>query len=227
MKKTFLLLSLAGALTMASCSQEKNADSTTTTTTTDATATASTDNDVVYHTRAQRISQQMATDMKITDTAVVSRIENTYYNRSRRLGELKSKYTSDTAGMAAEMRSVSTDTDAEFKGIFTDPTQYQAYQSSSSTYDEANYMDDADNSMSASAESASPDAGSTTTGGSAVMVDNSTPMKVKDQAGNKLKVKKDGDVKIKDAADNKLKLDADDGTIKAKPEDGKKTKIEQ
>jgi hypothetical protein len=225
MKKTFLLLSLAGALTMASCSQEKNADSTTTTTTTDATAMASTDNDVVYHTRAQRIAQQMATDMKITDTTVVSRIENTYYNRSRRMGELQSKYTSDTTGMAAEMRNVSTETDADFKGILTEPTQYQAYESSRSTYDEANYMDD--NAMSASAESASSEAATTTTGGSAVVVDNSTPMKVKDRAGNKLKVKKDGDVKVKDAADNKLKMDADDGTIKAKPEEGKKTKIEQ
>ncbi|OUJ73020.1 hypothetical protein BXP70_14335 [Hymenobacter crusticola] len=203
---------------MASCSQEKTTDTatSTSTTTTDATATASTDNDAVYHTRAQRIAQRMASDMKITDTAVVSRIENTYYNRSRRLGELQSKYTADTAGMAADMRSVGTDTDTEFKGIFTDPTQYSAYESSRSTYDESNYMDD---------NSAASDDNSATASG--VMVDNSTPMKVKDEAGNKLKVKKDGDVKLKDSEDNKLKMDADDGTIKAKPADGKKQKIEQ
>ncbi|GGF14925.1 hypothetical protein [Hymenobacter cavernae] len=217
MKKMILLLSCAGALTMASCSQEKTTDTATTTTTTDATATASTDNDAVYHTRAQRIAQRMASDMKITDTAVVSRIENTYYNRSRRLGELQSKYTSDTTGMSADMRGVYTDTDTEFKGIFTDPTQYSAYESSRSTYDESNYMDD--NSMSASADQSSDDA-------SGVVVDNSTPMKVKDEAGNKLKVKKDGDVKLKDSEDNKLKMDADDGTIKAKPADGKKQKVE-
>ncbi|WP_324672088.1 hypothetical protein [Hymenobacter sp. GOD-10R] len=216
MKKTILLLSCAAALTMASCSQEKTTDTaTTTTTSTDATATASTGDDAAYHSRAQRIAQRMATDMKITDTAVVSRIENTYYNRSRRLGELKAKYTSDTTGMSADMRGVYTDTDAEFKGILTDPTQYSAYESSRATYDESNYMDD---------NSASADNSGTASG---VMVDNSTPMKVKDEAGNKLKVKKDGDVKIKDSEDNKLKMDADDGTIKAKPEDGKKQKIEQ
>jgi len=212
MKKTILLLSCAGVLTMASCSQEKTTD--TATTTTDATATASTDNDAVYHTRAQRIAQRMATDMKITDTTTVSRIENTYYNRSRRLGELQSKYTSDTTGMATDMRGVGTDTDTEFKNIFTDPTQYSAYESSRSTYDESNYMDD----------NTSSDNSATASG---VMIDNSTPMKVKDEAGNKLKVKKDGDVKLKDSEDNKLKMDADDGTIKAKPADGKKQKIEQ
>ena len=215
MKKTILLLSCAAALTMASCSQEKSNDTaTTTTTTTDATPTASTDNDAMYHSRAQRIAQRMATDMKITDTAVVSRIENTYYNRSRRLGELQAKYTSDTTGMASDMRSVNTDVDTEFKGIFTEPTQYSAYESSRSTYDESNYMDD----------NASGDNSATASG---VMVDNSTPMKVKDEAGNKLKVKKDGDVKLKDSEDNKLKMDGDDGTIKVKPEDGKKQKIEQ
>jgi len=216
MKKMIMLLSCAAALTMASCSQENKTDTadTTTTTTTDATATASTDNDAMYHSRAQRIAQRMATDMKITDTAVVSRIENTYYNRSRRLGELKTRYASDTTGMAADMRGVSTDTDTEFKGIFTEPSQYSAYESSRATYDESNYMDDdmsGDNSATASG----------------VAIDNSTPMKVKDEAGNKLKVKKDGDVKIKDSEDNKLKMDGDDGTIKVKPEDGKKQKIEQ
>ncbi|QDA59496.1 hypothetical protein [Hymenobacter jejuensis] len=227
MKKTLLLLTSAAALTMASCSQDKPADTATTTTTTTTTTTS----DAAYRDRADRIAQKMATDMKITDTAVVSRVRTAYYNRARRLSELRSQYTSDTTGMAAAMRDANTETDSEFKTIFTDPAQYQAYETNRATYDDANY---ADNSSSSDAMSSSDSSGTTmsadASSGSASDAGSTTSMsvdkaKLKGDNGSKMKVKSDGDVKVKDSEGNKGKMDADDGTVKSKPVDAPKTKI--
>lgn len=216
MKKTLLLLSAAAAFTMASCSDQKNADVTDATTAPEAASAnaqpAAADVDMAYRNRATRIADQMATDMKITDTAVVSRIRTTYYNRARRVGELQTKYASDTAGMAAEMRTVYADTDTEFKG-YLPAESYTAYESSRANYSDDRFMND---DMSSSASSA---------GSSSDMSTMEAGSKMKNDDGSKVKVKADGDVKIKDAEGNKMKLDGDDGTVKLKPEDGEKAKI--
>lgn len=216
MNKTLLLLA-ASVLTLGSCSDNKTTD-TTTTTTTDATATnaSTTDADVQYRSRAQRIADKMAADLKISDTAVVSRIRTTYYNRSRRLGELRNQYTADTAGMAAAMRSVYTETDTEFQGYLPAET-YTSYESSRPTYYEDNYMD-----AGSSADAMSGSSSATDNSASASTMDASAGS----TAVDKVKVKRDGDVKVKDTEGNKLKVDGDDGTIKDKPASGGKTKIE-
>ena len=143
--------------------------------------------------------------MKITDPAMQSKIRTAYYNRSKRYGEMKSKYGSDTTGMAAAMRQYNTDTDTEFQGVLTDPSQYQSYQSSRSNYDESNYLDDAssattmpaDNSTSSStttpATTTTDDAGAT--GGGAAVKSSKTKL----EAGSNIKVKDDGTVKVKGA----------------------------
>ena len=51
-----------------------------------------------------------------------------------------------------------------------------------------------------------------------------TPVPAEAAVGS-VRVQRDGDVKLKDTAGNKLKVDADDGTIKQKPASGGKTKI--
>lgn len=208
MKKLLMLLPVAAAFSLASCNENKPAETTTTETTTTSTA-ATGDMDAQYRSRAKRIADKMAADMKITDTAVVSRLEDSYYTRAQRLGDLRTKYTSDTTGMAAAMRSAYSETDTEMKGYLPAET-YTAYETSRPTYYEDAYMDDTnmesgsmDNSASASTETSSMDGGE----------------------GGKMKVKADGDVKIKDAAGNKAKIDGDDGTVKLKPENGEKTKI--
>ena len=96
----------------------------------------------MYQARAQRIADKFYQDMKITDEATKAKIRTAYYNRAKRMGEMKAKYTADTTGMAAANREAMMATDTEFKGILTDPTQYQSYESSRTTYDESNYMDD-------------------------------------------------------------------------------------
>ncbi|GAA3981905.1 hypothetical protein [Hymenobacter antarcticus] len=220
MKNSLLILAGAAALSLASCSQEKTTevntvpgDGTTTTTTTTTTVMSEAD----MNARAQRIADKMVADMKITDEATKTKIRTVYVNRYKRMNDLQTRYTTDTTGMAAAMRQSDMDTDMEFKTVFVDPTQYQAYESSRSSY----Y--DYDNTYTPSASSADNMSSDATSSGSS----NSSNMNSMDAGeGGKMKVKADGDIKIKDAAGNKLKVDGDDGTIKMKPTEGEKTKIE-
>ncbi|HEX8429335.1 hypothetical protein [Hymenobacter sp.] len=210
MKKLLLLFPIAAAFSLTSCGDNKTAETTTTTEATSTSTAATGDMDAQYRSRAQRIADKMAADMKISDTAMVSRIRSTYYTRAQRLGEVRNKYTADTAGMAAEMRSAYSETDNEFKG-YLPAESYTVYETSRPTYYEEAYMDETstpaetDNTTTASTETEA----SSTSGGE----------------GGKLKVKADGDVKIKDAEGNKAKIDGDDGTVKLKPENGKDVKI--
>ena len=226
MKNSLLILAGAAALSLASCSQEKTtevttvpADGTTTTTTTTTTTSAMSEADM--NARAQRIANKMVADMKITDEATKTKIRTVYVNRYKRMNEMSTRYTADTTGMAAAMREANMETDTEFKTVFTDPTQYQAYEASRSTY----YDYDYDNSY-------TPDASTmSTTDNTAAdaMPSGSTSSNMKSMdagEGGKIKVKADGDIKIKDAAGNKTKVDGDDGTVKMKPAEGEKTKME-
>jgi len=244
MKNALLLLLSASALSMASCSQEKTTDTTTTTVPTDATAVVMPDT-ALYRTRSNRVSEKFITDMKITDPAVQSKVRTAYYNRSKRYGEMTSKYASDTTGMATSMRQYNTDTDTEFQSVLTDPAQYQSYQSSRSTYDEANYLDNSNSTDAASSATMPSDNSSATSpsgmnGGASV-----EKSKTKLEDGSQMKVK-DGTVTTKDANGNKnvpISSDADlkysktkfdndakvkikgDGTVKLKDADGNKTKM--
>ncbi|WP_167856677.1 hypothetical protein [Hymenobacter aquaticus] len=217
MKNSLLLLSCAAAFTMASCSQEKTTETSETTITTDAangTAMNTADMDTQYRNRANTIATKMASDMKIQDTAMVSRVRTAYYNRARRMGELRNQYTSDTTGMAAAMRDANMQTDTEFKSIFTEPTQYQAYETNRSAYDESNYMDDNSAMSSSSDMSSSADMSTTDNSAMSSSADNSMSggtqvekLKAKADDGSKLKVKDNGKVKTKDADGNKTKTE--------------------
>lgn len=221
MKNSLLILAGAAALSLASCSQEKTTEVATTdaaaggtTTTTTTTTTSAPMSEADIEARAQRIANKMAASMKITDEATKTKIRTVYVNRYKRLNEMRTKYGTDTTGMAAAMRESNMSTDTEFKTVFTDPTQYQAYESSRTTYyDEDNApMDNASSDMSSSSDMNA--ASSSGASGSTMSAD-----------GGKMKVKADGDIKIKDAAGNKMKIDGDDGTLKEKPVDGGKSKI--
>jgi hypothetical protein len=204
MKNSLLLLAGAAALSLASCSQEKTAETTTTTTGTDATAAMQPDT-AAYRSRSQRVADKFVSDMKITDEATKNKIRTAYYNRSKRYGEMKSKYASDTTGMAAAMRQYNTDTDTEFQGVLTDPAQYQSYQSSRTTYDESNYLDDTnstDAASSATTPTADNSSDNSSMSGGAALQDSKTKL----EDGSKIKVKGDGTVKVKDADGNKTKM---------------------
>ena len=221
MKNSLLILAGAAALSLASCSQEKTTDTTVaagdgTSTTTTTTTTTGPMSEAEIEARAQRIADKMVADMKITDEATKTKIRTVYVNRYRKMGEMRSQYATDTTGMAAAMRESNAITDAEFKTVFADPTQYQTYESNRVNY---YAMENEDSSMSATTDanaSSTTDAGTTTS--------NSGSMTGSE--GGKVKIKADGDIKIKDAQGNKTKMDGDDGTVKMKDENGGKTKME-
>ena len=229
MKNTLLLLTGAAALSLASCSSDNKTATTTTDgsgTTTTTTTTTSMDTPEMMEARAQRIADKMVADMKITDEATKTKIRTVYVNRARRMGEMRTRFATDTVGMSAAMRSAGDETDTEFKGIFTDPTQYSAYESSRATYDESNYMDDASMSGSGSMSSdGSMSSGSDMSGADKSSMSSGSTSGSMSGDDTKVKVKADGDIKIKDTQGNKTKIDGDDGTMKTKDADGTKTKM--
>ena len=129
MKNSLLILAGAAALSLASCSQEKTSETTVATdgaaTTTTTTTTTTPLTDAQIEARAQRIADKMVANMKITDEATKTKIRTVYVNRYKRMNELRTKYTTDTTGMAVAMRDANMAVDQEFKTVFTDPTQYQ------------------------------------------------------------------------------------------------------
>ena len=239
MKNSLLLFAGAAALSLASCSQEKTTD--TTTTTTDANTAVMQPDTAIYRSRSQRVADKFVSDMKITDEATKNKIRTAYYNRSMRYGEMKNKYASDTTGMAAAMRQYNTDTDTEFQTVLTDPAQYQSYQSSRSTYDESNYMDDTNSTDAASSATMPADDNSSMSSGSGTMDAGAAvkESKTKMENGSKIKLKDDGTVKTKgdlnnaeELKDSKTKLEdgtkiklKGDGSVKVKDANGDKTKM--
>jgi hypothetical protein len=193
----------------------------------------------IYRSRSQRVADKFVSDMKITDEATKNKIRTAYYNRSKRYGEMKSKYASDTTGMAAAMRQYNTDTDTEFQSVLTDPAQYQSYQSSRTTYDESNYLDDTNSTDAASSATTPTDDNSSMSSGTADAGAAVKESKTKMEDGSKIKLKDDGTVKTKgeltDGAslkDSKTKLEdgtkiklKGDGTVKVKDANGDKTKM--
>lgn len=214
MKNFLLILAGASALSLASCSQEKTTEVTTTPaagTTTTTTTTTAPMSDADIEARAQRIANKMAARMKITDEAMKTKIRTVYVNRYKRINEMRTKYGTDTTGMATAMRESNMSTDTEFKSVFTDPTQYQAYESSRTTYyaDDNAPMDNVSSKMPVSDTTTMSLPSPATTDNMSSSADmNGTSvskMKAKAEDGSKIKVKENGKVKIKDADGTKVK----------------------
>jgi hypothetical protein len=147
MKKLSMLL-LLGSLALAACNREtKTAEHTETTTVTEGQAQAGeADYEAEYRDRANRMADRMATDLQI-DTATQSQVEGVYFNRSRRLAEIQSRYNmtgtnqsgglADTTGMYGEIRAIDLETDNALRDLLS-PQQYKSYETNRSTY----YSDD-------------------------------------------------------------------------------------
>lgn len=219
MKNALLLLASATAFSLASCSSNTTTETTTTPTDGAATTTTTTKtvSDEAYHSRGNRIADKFATDMKISDQGTRDKLRTAYYNRSKRYDDMMSKYQSDTTGMSAARNQYNTDTDNEFKTILSSPDQYSSYQSSRSTYDEANNLDTNDQTAAGSSATMPSDnsAMSTTTEETTTTTTTDNSMnsgagvvkgKTKMDDGTKVKVKDNGKVKIKDADGNKAKM---------------------
>ncbi|MET4074734.1 hypothetical protein [Hymenobacter sp. UYCo722] len=207
------LLGLLAAATLAtaSCTQDKKVETATTTTpeTVTTTTTTTTVDTVAVHDEARRLAARMAEDLKLTDPAVVTRIERTYYTRGQRLGEANNRYVTDTVGRYTTLRQINDDADNEIRTDLNNPGYYNSYSANRANYGDGPY-------------SLAP--GTVTTTSSATTVRRGS---VGQGSGiKKMENQNDGDKKTKYENGAKIKRN-DDGSVKIKMADGTKVKIDE
>ena len=208
MNTKLLLVAATAAFATASCSQEKKTETTETTaapggeqTTTTTTTTVDT---AAYRTSADQLVDQVATDLKATDAAIKTRLQNAYYTRGRALRDLDTRYATDTVGRYAALKAVNDQTTSEVKTI-VDPAQYKTYTTSQGTYYSGPYTA----TTVTTATSAKPSLGARVGQGSGIkkLENDDDDRKVKYNNGAKIKRSDDGSVKIKRADGTKVKID--------------------
>ena len=216
MNPKLLGLMAAAALATASCTQDKKVETTTTTTpeTVTTTTTTTTVDTVAVHDEARRLAARMAEDLKITDPAVVTRIERTYYTRGQRLGEANNRYVSDTTGRYATLRQINDDADNEIRTDLGNDSYYNTYSANRANYGDGPYSL-APATVTTTTTTASS-GGARRSGGS---VGQGSGVK-------KMEREDDGDKKTKYMNGAKVKRD-DDGSVKIKMADGTKIKIDE
>ncbi len=210
MNTKLLLVAAAAAFATASCSQEKKTETTETTavpggeqTTTTTTTTVDT---AAYRTSADELANQVAADLKASDAAIKTRLQNAYYTRGRALRDLDTQYAADTAGRYAALKAVNDRTTSEVKTI-VDPAQYKTYTNSQGTYYSGPYTA----TVITTTTTAKPSLGARVGQGSGIkkLENDDDDRKVKYNNGAKIKRSDDGSVKIKRADGTKIKIDED------------------
>jgi hypothetical protein len=135
MKSSLLIFSCAAALAVASCTPDKQAAVDAATTPSADTAVV-VDDDVVmlYREQGNRVANRVTTDLGITDTAQVRQVRRVYDTRATRLGQVDTRYTSDTTGRRKALRDIDRETDTEIKSIVKDNDRYLTYEEKRATY---------------------------------------------------------------------------------------------
>ena len=212
MNTKLLGLLAAATLATASCTQDKKVETTTTTTpeTVTTTTTTTTVDTVAVHDEARRLAARMAEDLKLTDPAVVTRVERTYYTRGQRLAEARNRYTTDTTGQYAALRQINDEADNEIRTDLGNDSYYNTYSASRANYGDGPY-------------SLAPATVTTTSSTTTVRRSGSVGM---GSGVKKVDNEKDGDHKTKYMNGAKVKRD-DDGSVKIKMADGTKVKIDE
>lgn len=206
MNTKLLGLLAAAALATSACSQEKRVETTTTTPVTDANTAVVVPDTMAAHDDARRLAARVAEDLKLTDTVVVTRIEKTYYTRGRRLGELQTRYGTDTTGRYQAVRQTNDQADEEVRTTLRNPAYYNTYSANRASYGEGPYS-----LATARIEPirTAPRAGSVGQGSGVkkMLHEGDGDHKTKYENGAKVKRNEDGSVKIKRADGTKIKID--------------------
>jgi hypothetical protein len=208
MNTKLLLVAAAAALATASCSQEKKTETTETTVVPggeQTTTTTTTVDTAAYRTSATALANQVANDLKTTDAAIKTRLENVYYSRGRALRDLDTQYATDTTGRYAALKAVNDRTTSEVKTI-VDPAQYKTYTASQGTYYSGPYTTTV---VTTTTTAAKPSLGARVGQGSGIkkLENDDDDRKVKYNNGAKIKRSDDGSLKIKRADGTKIKID--------------------
>ncbi|SFQ67120.1 hypothetical protein [Hymenobacter arizonensis] len=206
MNTKLLGLLVAATLATAACQQEKTVE---TTTTTEADTAVVTTDDVSARDDARRLASRVAEDLKLTDTAAVTRIERTYYTRSQTMRNLETRYASDTTGRYLAMREANDRADEEVRTTLNNPAYYNTYSANRANYGDGPYT-------LSTTTAAAPRA---TTGRNTSSIGQGSGIK-------KMEREADGDSKTKYRNGAKVKVD-DDGSRKIKMADGTKIKIDE
>lgn len=210
MNTKLLLLAAATTLATASCSQEKTTETTETTTVpggTQTTTTTTTVDTAAYRSSADQLVDQVTNDLKVTDAAVKTRLQQVYYNRGRAMRDLDARFATDTTGRYAAMKAANDMTTKEVKTVVTNPAQYRTYTDNQGNYYAGPYTLAAV--ATAPVRSAKPSLGARVGQGSGIkkVEIDEDDHKVKYQNGAKIKRSDDGSLKIKRADGTKIKID--------------------
>ena len=210
MNTKLLGLLAAAALATAACTQDKKVETTTTTTpeVTTTTTTTTTVDTVAARDEARRLAARIAEDLKLTDPAVVTRVERTYYTRATRLGEARNRYTTDTTGQYVAMRQINDEADNEIRTDLGNDTYYNSYSANRVNYGDGPYSL-APGTVATSSTTTTVHRGSVGQGSGVKKMENQNDgdKKTKFENGAKIKRNDDGSVKIKMADGTKVKVD--------------------
>ena len=212
MNTKLLGLLAAATLATASCTQDKKVETTTATApeTVTTTTTTTTVDTVAVHDEARRLAARMAEDLKLTDPAVVTRIERTYYTRGQRLGEANNRYVRDTVGRYASLRQINDEADNEIRTDLNNPGYYNTYSTNRANYGDGPYSLAPGTVATSSTATTTAVRHSSVGQGSGIKKmenQNDGDKKTKFENGAKIKRNEDGSVKIKMADGTKVKID--------------------
>ena len=171
---------------------------------------------IAYHTDARHLAERVTADLNVNQPDVAARIEKTYYTRSRRLGELNTRYATDTTGRYMALRQANDDADNEIRTTLNNPAAYNTYTSRRAEYGDGPYSAATTQVTTTTTTTTAATAGRRTSG---VRVGAGSGVK-------KLVREDDGDKKTKYENGAKIKRNAD-GSIKIKRADGSKVKIDE
>ncbi len=160
---------------------------------------------IAYRTDARRLADRVTQDLTLTDPVVRRRIENTYYTRANRLGEVETRYTTDTTGRYLAIRQANDQADEEVRTTLNNPAYYNTYTTNRAEYGDGPY-------------SLAP-----------VRVVGTSPAARRVGQGSvvkKMERESDGDKKTKYMNGAKVKR-SDDGSVKIRRADGTKVKIDE
>ena len=219
MNTRLLALLAAAALSATACQSDDKAQETTTETNAENGPATGNNTAVVvpdtmaYHTDARRLAQRVTTDLNVNQPDVAARIEKTYYTRSRRIGELNTRYATDSTGRYLALRTANDEADNEIRTTLNSPEAYGMYTARRADYGDGPY-------------SAVPERVTTTTTTGVRNARSSVGTRVGAGGVKKMEHQDDGDHKTKYQNGAKVKRD-DDGSVKIKRADVTKIKIDE
>ena len=217
MNTKLLALLAAAALSTSACHRDEKVETTTTTTDTNAENGPATGNNtavvvpdtMAYHTDARHLAERVTADLNVNQPDVAARIEKTYYTRARRIGELNTRYATDTTGRYLALREANDQADNEIRTTLNNPAAYTTYTTRRAEYGDGPYSAVSTTTTTTGAHST---VHARVGGGTAVkklVREDDGDKKTKYENGAKIKRNADGSIKIKRADGSKIKIDSD------------------